>query len=152
VFLCTREFLRGIRKSGIADPAAVLVGSTAAVFGEAGHGDYAAAKAGMVYGLVRSLKNEICYLAPRGRVNVVCPGWTFTPASHRLAGEPARLRRVLQTVPMRKVARAHDVAMAVVYLASSHLSGHVSGQVLTVSGGMEGRVLYGTDEIDPHRA
>ena len=55
------------------DPAAVLVGSTAAVFGEAGHADYAAAKAGMTYGLARSLKNEICRLAPRGRVNVVCP-------------------------------------------------------------------------------
>jgi len=35
--------------------------------------------------------------------------------------------------------------MAVVYLASSHLAGHV----LTVSGGMEGRVLYGPEEVDP---
>jgi 3-oxoacyl-[acyl-carrier protein] reductase len=152
VFLCLREFFRGIRKAGLSDPAAVLVGSTAAVLGEAGHADYAAAKAGLVYGLARSLKNEICYLAPRGRVNVVCPGWTSTPAGQRMGLEPARLRRVLQTVPLRKVARAYDVAMAVVYLASSHLSGHVSGQVLTVSGGMEGRVLYGPDEIDTHRA
>ncbi len=152
VFLCMREFFRGIRKHGLADPAAVLVGSTAAVFGEAGHADYAAAKAGLVYGLARSLKNEICYLAPRGRVNVICPGWTFTPLTHRLSAEPGRLRRVLQTVPMRKMARAHDVAMAAVYLASSHLSGHVTGQVLTVSGGMEGRVLYPPEEIDPHRA
>jgi 3-oxoacyl-[acyl-carrier protein] reductase len=62
------------------------------------------------------------------------------------------MRRALQTVPLRKVARAHDVAMAVVYLASGHLSGHVSGQILTVSGGMEGRVLYEPDEVDPGRA
>jgi 3-oxoacyl-[acyl-carrier protein] reductase len=152
VFLCVREFFRGIRRHGLQDPAAVLMGSTAGMLGEAGHADYAAAKAGVIYGLARSLKNEICRLAPRGRVNVVCPGWTFTPLTQRLAQDPPRLQRVLQTVPLRKVARAHDVAMAVVYLASGHLSGHVSGQILTVSGGMEGRVLYAPDEVDPNRA
>jgi 3-oxoacyl-[acyl-carrier protein] reductase len=152
VFLCAREFFRGIARHGVADPAAVLVGSTAGVFGEAGHADYAAAKAGVIYGLARSLKNEICRLAPRGRVNVVCPGWTFTPLTQRFTADPARVRRVLQTVPLRKIGRAHDVAMTVVYLASSHLAGHVSGQVLTVSGGMEGRVLYAPEEIDPEKA
>src|SRR5262249_59591029 len=79
VFLCAREFFRGIARHRLADPAVVLMGSTAGVFGEAGHADYAAAKAGLTYGLARSLKNEICRLAPRGRVNVVCPGWTLTP-------------------------------------------------------------------------
>ena len=59
---------------------------------------------------------------------------------------------MLQTIPLRKIGRAHDVAMAVLYLASSHLSGHVSGQVLTLSGGMEGRVLYAPGEIDPGQA
>jgi 3-oxoacyl-[acyl-carrier protein] reductase len=152
VFLCMREFFKGIERHHLADPAAVLIGSTAGIFGEAGHADYAAAKSGLIYGLTRSLKNEICRLAPQGRVNVVCPGWTFTPMTRTLAHDPARLQRVLQTVPMRKVARAQDVAMAVVYLASSHLSGHVTGQILTVSGGMEGRVLYESDEIDPGRA
>ena len=151
VFLCTREFFRGVAKHRLADPAAVLIGSTAGVFGEAGHADYAAAKAGVAYGLARSLKNEICRIAPRGRVNVVCPGWTMTPRARRFE-DPGKVRRVLQTVPLRKIARPHDVARAVVYLASSHLSGHVSGQVLTVSGGMEGRVLYGSDEIDPGHA
>src|SRR5262249_3743243 len=87
VFLCMREFFRGIVKHGLTDPAAVLIGSTAAVYGEAGHADYAAAKAGLTYGLTRSLKNEICRLAPRGRVNVVCPGWTFTPMTRRFADD-----------------------------------------------------------------
>jgi 3-oxoacyl-[acyl-carrier protein] reductase len=152
VFLCLREFFRGIARHHLKEPAAVLVGSTAAVFGEAGHADYAAAKAGMTYGLVRSLKNEICRLAPRGRVNVVCPGWVRTALTQHVANDPARLERVLQTIPLRKIGRATDVAMAVVYLASGHLSGHVSGQVLTVSGGMEGRVLYGPEEVDPGKA
>jgi 3-oxoacyl-[acyl-carrier protein] reductase len=151
VFLCMREFLRGIARHKLDDPAAVLVGSTAGLFGEAGHADYAAAKAGLVHGLAKSLKNEICQVAPRGRVNVVCPGWTATPMRPGM-GDPEVARRILQTIPLRKIARAHDVAMACVYLASSHLSGHVTGQILTVSGGMEGRVLYRPDEVDPRQA
>ena len=67
-------------------------------------------------------------------------------------GDPEAARRILQTIPLRKIARPHDVATACVYLASSHLSGHVSGQILTVSGGMEGRVLYRPDEIDLDKA
>ncbi len=149
VFLCMREFFRGIVRHHIADPAAVLIGSTAGIFGEAGHADYAAAKAGLIYGLTRSLKNEICRLAPRGRVNVVSPGWTLTPQMQQSSLSAAKLQQVKQTIPLRRIARAHDVAMAVVYLASSHLSGHISGQILTVSGGMEGRVLYRPEEVDP---
>ena len=68
------------------------------------------------------------------------------------AGNPQQVRRVLQTMPLRKVGRPHDVAMAVVYLASARLAGHVTGQVLMVAGGMEGRVLYQPDEIDPGQA
>jgi 3-oxoacyl-[acyl-carrier protein] reductase len=149
VFLCAREFCRGIRRHALADPAAVLIGSTAGIFGEAGHADYAAAKAGLTYGLARTLKNEIARLAPRGRVNVVCPGWVFTTMTRSVAADPSRVRRVLQTIPLRKVGRPEDVAHAVVYLASSVLAGHVTGQILTVAGGMEGRVLYSPDEVDP---
>jgi 3-oxoacyl-[acyl-carrier protein] reductase len=148
-FLCLREFFRGVVRHGLTDPAAVLVGSTAGLVGEAGHADYAAAKAALTYGLTRSLKNELCRLAPRGRVNVVCPGWTVTPMTERFAADPALVARALQTVPLRKVARTEDVAAAVVFLASGKLAGHVTGQILTVAGGMEGRVLYQPDEIGP---
>ncbi len=148
-FLCCREFLRGVERHKIADPAIVLIGSTAGIFGEAGHADYAAAKAGLLYGFARSLKNEICQVAPRGRVNVVAPGWTLTPVTDRQFIDKDKVRRVLQTIPLKKIGRAHDVAMTAVYLASSHLSGHVSGQIVSVSGGMEGRVLYAADEVDP---
>ena len=149
VFLSARAFFRGIARHQVADPAAVLIGSTAGIFGESGHADYAAAKAGAIYGLARTLKNEICLLAPRGRVNVVCPGWTLTAKKLQSGLDPAALQRAKQTIALRKIGRTHDMAMAVVYLASSHLSGHVSGQILTVSGGMEGRVLYRPEEIDP---
>jgi 3-oxoacyl-[acyl-carrier protein] reductase len=148
VFLCMREFLRGVVKHRLTDPSAVLIGSTAAIYGEAGHCDYAAAKAGLTYGFARSLKNEICCLAPRGRVNVVCPGWTVTPMTDKFTANPGQVQKVLQTIPLRKVGRPADVASAVVYLSSPKLAGHVSGQIITVAGGMEGRVLYTLDEVD----
>ena len=52
------------------------------------------------------------------------------------------VRRVTRTMALRKVARPEDVARQVVVLASDELSGHVTGQVVTVAGGMEGRLLH----------
>ena len=46
------------------------------------------------------------------------------------------------TMPLRKVATAEDVASQVVLLASDIVSGHVTGQVVVVAGGMEGRVVH----------
>ena len=43
---------------------------------------------------------------------------------------------------LRKIAQPEDVARQVVLLASNELSGHVTGQVVTVAGGMEGRVVH----------
>lgn len=148
-FLCAREFLGGVREHRIAAPAIVLIGSTAAVFGDEGSADYAAAKAGTVYGLCRTLKNEICRLAPRGRVNAVCPGWTATPMAESFTADRRRVRRALLTIPMRKIARPDDVAAAVIYLASDRLAGHVSGEIITVAGGMEGRVLHRESDLEP---
>ena len=76
-FLTARGFLREVERTG--EGSLVLVGSTAGIFGEAGHADYAAAKSAVVRGLLLSLKNEIVRVAPRGRVNAVCPGWTLSP-------------------------------------------------------------------------
>lgn len=137
-FLTARGFLRASARSG--HGSLVLVGSTAALFGEAGHADYAAAKSAIVGGLLLSLKNEIVRVAPRARVNAVCPGWTHSPMT-RGSLDAETLRRVTRTMPLEKVAEPEDVAAQVVVLASDELSGHVTGQVVTVAGGMEGRVL-----------
>jgi 3-oxoacyl-[acyl-carrier protein] reductase len=53
-----------------------------------------------------------------------------------------RIRSISRTMALRKVAQPDDVACAVVYLASDVLAGHVTGQVVTVAGGMEGRVVH----------
>ena len=135
-FLTARGFLRGGHGS------LVLVGSTAGLFGEAGHADYAAAKSAIVYGLLLSLKNEVARLGPRARVNAVCPGWTESPMT-RGALTQETLARVTRTMALKKVAQPEDVAAQVVVLASDELSGHVTGQIVTVAGGMEGRVIDG---------
>ena len=138
-FLTARAFLRELRSTG--SGALVLVGSTAGRFGEAGHADYAAAKSGIQGGLLLSLKNEAARLGPRVRVNAVAPGWTASPMTRGLL-EPDDVRRITKTMPLRKVATPEDVAAQVVVLASERLSGHVTGGLVTVAGGMEGRVLH----------
>jgi len=139
VFLTARGFLREVKRNG--HGSLVLVGSTAGLVGEAGHADYAAAKAAVTGGLLSSLKNEIVRIAPQGRVNAVAPGWTASPMT-RGHVDPARVQQVSRTMALRKVARPEDVARQVVVLASDELSGHVTGQVVVIAGGMEGRVLH----------
>jgi 3-oxoacyl-[acyl-carrier protein] reductase len=139
-FLTARGFLRGVARRG--HGSLVLIGSTAAVFGEAGHADYAAAKSAVVRGLLLSLKNEVVRVAPLARVNAVAPGWTRSPMTRQEVEDPAAVDRVTRTMPLRKFASPEDVAAQVVILASDELSGHVTGQVVVVAGGMEGRVLH----------
>lgn len=139
-FLTARRFLRGVARRG--HGSLVLVGSTAGIFGEAGHADYAAAKSAVVQGLLLSLKNEVVRVAPFARVNAVCPGWTASPMTRRELDDPALVERVTRTMALRKVASPDDVARQVVALASDEVSGHVTGQVVVVAGGMEGRALH----------
>jgi 3-oxoacyl-[acyl-carrier protein] reductase len=142
-FLTLRAFLRHVadRSDHARPPGVVLVGSTAGIFGEAGHADYAAAKAGLQVGLLASLKNEIVQLHPQARVNAVAPGWTVTPMTAAELDEEV-VARVTATVPLRKVAEPHDVANAVSWLLSDRVASHVTGQLITVAGGMEGRLLH----------
>ena len=138
-FLTSRAFLREVERNG--HGSLVLVGSTAGRFGEAGHADYAAAKSAIQVGLLLSLKNEIVRIAPKGRVNAVAPGWTVSPMT-RGSLDPEVVDRVTRTMALRKVAGADDIARAVVVLASDELSGHITGELVTVAGGMEGRTIH----------
>jgi 3-oxoacyl-[acyl-carrier protein] reductase len=140
VFLSCRAFLRHVASTGTGN--IVLVGSTAGLIGEAGFSDYAAAKGALSSGLLLSLKNEIVRIAPQGRVNLVAPGWTDTASVDDDLSDPEVRKRILATIPLNKVATVEDVANAIVFLASDHLSGDITGQVLTVGGGIEGRIQH----------
>ncbi len=152
VFLCAREFFRILEHRKPQTASLVLIGSTAAVFGEENHADYAASKAAVTYGLAKSLKNEIVRIVPRGRVNTVCPGWTLTRMTEQEMKDSSLVKSALQTRAIRRIARVEDIAATVVFLASDRLSGHISGEIITVSGGMEGRLLHFLQDIDPETA
>ena len=139
-FLTARGFLREVERAG--HGSLVMVASTAGLVGEAGHADYAAAKAAISGGLLRSLKNEVVRVAPLARVNVVAPGWTESPMTRGSLADEALVNRISRTMALRKVAQPEDVARQIVVLSSDKLSGHVTGQVVVVAGGMEGRVLH----------
>jgi 3-oxoacyl-[acyl-carrier protein] reductase len=147
-FLCAKYFFANLERHPGESASLILIGSTAGFFGEAWYSDYSTSKAGL-HGLMMSLKNEIVHLSRKGRVNLVNPGWTVTPMAEDALKDYGMVRRILQTVPMRKVASPKDIANTILYLASDRLSGHVSGQTINVAGGMEGRVLFTQDEIDP---
>ena len=150
-WLTAREFFRVLAETKPETASLVLVSSTSGVFGEYGHTEYSAGKAGLV-GLTLSLKNEIVKLVPRGRVNAVAPGWTWTPMTEAFRSEHEAVKTALQTRALRKVAEPIDQANQIVLLASDVASGQVSGRVAVVAGGMEGRVLWKPEEIDPTKA
>lgn len=152
-FLCTREFMRLVARQKRGN--AILIGSTAAVFGEAGHVDYSAGKAAIAFGMTRSLKNEFSRIAPHtrdycgGRINCVCPGWTTVPRLAAKLGNERVVRKVTATMALPQLARPEDIANAAVFLSSDKLSRHITGQALVIAGGMEGRTLWSAEEIDP---
>ncbi len=146
-----RAFLKALARVGPradgAGASLTFIGSTAGQFGERGHAEYAVAKSGLL-GLVRTLKNEVVEVDPFARVNMVQPGWTVTHMTRRELEIAGAIAGVARTMALRQLARARDVAGAVLFLSSPALARHVSGEVITVAGGMEGRVLWEREHVD----
>ena len=140
-FYTSQEFLRRAveRERG----SLVLVGSTAGVHGERGHADYACAKGAITSGLLKTLKNDVAGTGVR--VNAVAPGWTLTESKINDGLDDNISKTALKTMSIKKLATPKDVASAVSFLLHDGYSGHISGQVLEVSGGMEGRIIPGVD-------
>jgi 3-oxoacyl-[acyl-carrier protein] reductase len=110
----------------------ITISSTAGQRGEAGHADYAASK-GALISFTKSLAAE---LGPFNvRVNSVAPGWVDTDMSApALRGEAAQLRRIIEAIPLGRIATAEDIAGPILFLASD-LARHITGEVLNVNGG-----------------
>ncbi|KAF5365284.1 hypothetical protein D9758_005331 [Tetrapyrgos nigripes] len=155
-FLVVREYMKNLKKEGITEEqkdkaAFVFITSSAAKFGEAFHADYASSKSAFS-GLMLSMKNEIVKIAPRGRVNIVSPGWIKTQKkAEDFKKDPTVVYPALATMPLKKVGLPYDIATQVVFLSSNKVSGHVTGEIVTVNGGMEGRLLNSRDDIDFER-
>jgi 2-hydroxycyclohexanecarboxyl-CoA dehydrogenase len=112
----------------------VNISSDAARVGSAQESVYAGAKAGVV-AFTKTIAREVA--RHRITANVVCPGPTDTPLLAAMAGEEGtRLLQALErAVPMRRLGRPEEVAAAVAFLASESAS-YITGQTLSVSGGL----------------
>ena len=108
----------------------INMSSVVGVSGNAAQANYSASKAGMI-GLAKSVAKE---LGSRGiRANAIAPGFIVTEMTHQLPDDVRE--KWMEQIPLRRGGTPEDVANAVLFLASD-LSAYVSGQVLTVCGGM----------------
>lgn len=127
-FLCTKAAARPMMKQR--GGAIVNVASIIGLIGNAGQCNYAASKAGVI-ALTKSTAKE---LASRHiRVNAVAPGFIESKMTDVLT-EDVR-NKMLEAIPLQRFGKPADVAQAVLFLVSE-ASAYITGQVLTVSGGM----------------
>jgi 3-oxoacyl-[acyl-carrier protein] reductase len=127
-FRLSRAALRGMMKRRFGR--IVSITSIVGVTGNAGQGNYAASKAGMI-GMSKSLAAEV---ASRNiTVNCIAPGFIETAMTDALNDK--QREAILATVPAGRLGRSEEIAAAAVYLASEEAS-YVTGQTLHVNGGM----------------
>lgn len=127
-FLLTKAVSRIMMKQR--SGAIVNIASIIGLIGNAGQCNYAASKAGVI-ALTKSTAKELA--ARNIRVNAIAPGFIESKMTEVL---PEAVReKMLDAIPMKRFGQAEDIAKVVTFLAGEN-SGYITGQVLTVSGGM----------------
>jgi 2-hydroxycyclohexanecarboxyl-CoA dehydrogenase len=112
----------------------VNISSDAARVGSTGEAVYSAAKAGII-GFTKTLAREMA--RHNITANVICPGPSDTPMLSELVGEGNEklVDSLKRGIPMKRLGRPGDVAGVVAFLASDD-AGFITGQTLSVSGGL----------------
>jgi 3-oxoacyl-[acyl-carrier protein] reductase len=108
----------------------ISISSVVAVTGNAGQGNYAASKAGLI-GMTKALAQEV---ASRGvTANCIAPGFVASAMTDALSDK--QKESILARVPMKRLGTVAEIASAAVYLASAEAA-YVTGQTIHVNGGM----------------
>lgn len=108
----------------------VNISSVVGLTGNPGQANYAASKAGMI-GFTKAIAREV---ASRDiQVNCVAPGFITSSMTEVLTDE--QKKEIDSRIPMGRMGRPEEVAAAVLFLVGPH-SGYITGQILTVDGGM----------------
>ena len=124
VFHCAQQAARRMDEGVI-----LMTASTNGLSGHPLYADYNASKAGVIQ-LARTMARE---LAPRIRVNAVCPGYVLT-AMQRAEYTREMLAEVDASIPLGRHARPEEIAALFAFLASDD-AGYITGAVLTIDGG-----------------
>lgn len=127
-FLCARTLAPRMRRGGSIVSVASVMGLSGGLYPNAA---YQASKGGLV-NLTRALALE---WAPLGlRVNAVAPTFTETPFIRALLEDAAKMQRIVDATPLGRLARAEEVADAILFLLSEQAS-MITGHTLPVDGG-----------------
>lgn len=128
VFNLTKHALKPMmkQKSG----SVINMSSVVGVFGNAGQANYAASKAGII-GFTKSIAKEVG--SRNIRCNAIAPGFIETDMTHTLTDD--QKKAYTDNIPVRRLGTGEDIANACVYLGSD-MSAYVTGQVLSVCGGL----------------
>ncbi|MDR1388966.1 MAG: 3-oxoacyl-[acyl-carrier-protein] reductase [Treponema sp.] len=127
-FMCARVIGRDMirRRSG----SIINMSSVVGIHGNGGQANYAASKAGLI-GLTKSLARETA--SRNVRVNAIAPGFIATDMTAALP--PEAKEKMLEQIPLKRLGEGSDIANAALFLAGD-LSAYITGQVLSVDGGM----------------